>query len=123
MKEAAPPARDVSVRCTACGEESTRVKLARRDGSWYFIYQGIEGGNGPAGDPVSNQRAQQLSEAFHDPLTYERVHQAGLHDDAGFCGECRAAYCYSHWRPSPTGYGTCPAGHGKSLDPHWSPDM
>jgi hypothetical protein len=30
-------------------------------------------------------------------------------------------YCARHWHLSQTGYGTCPLGHGKSLDPHWQP--
>ena len=28
-------------------------------------------------------------------------------------------YCYRHWHVSESGYGYCPYGHGKSLDPHW----
>jgi hypothetical protein len=30
-------------------------------------------------------------------------------------------YCARHWHVSPIGYGHCPLGHGKSLDPHWQP--
>lgn len=44
-----------------------------------------------------------------------------LYDDIGFCDECKVPYCDIHWSVSATGYGTCPKGHGKSLDPHWSP--
>ncbi len=61
-------------------------------------------------------------EAFAEPLRYEKVRQADLYDDAGFCAECGVAYCPTHWNVSPGGYGRCPRGHGKSLDPHWSPD-
>jgi hypothetical protein len=32
---------------------------------------------------------------------------------------CDASYCYHHWQVSESGYGYCPRGHGKSLDPHW----
>jgi hypothetical protein len=49
------------------------------------------------------------------------VHTAGFYDDAGFCRDCDAPYCYRHWHVSESGYGYCPRGHGKSLDPHWSP--
>ena len=48
-----------------------------------------------------------------------RTATAGFYDDAGFCQDCDAAYCYRHWHVSETGYEHCPAGHGKSLDPHW----
>jgi hypothetical protein len=27
-----------------------------------------------------------------------------------------------HWDVSSTGYGRCPRGQGRSLDPHWWPD-
>ncbi len=39
----------------------------------------------------------------------------------GFCQDCDAPYCHQHWHVSDTGYGYCPCGHGKSMDPHWSP--
>jgi hypothetical protein len=38
-----------------------------------------------------------------------------------FCDDCGVPYCAAHWHLSQTGYGTCPLGHGKSLDPHWQP--
>jgi hypothetical protein len=50
------------------------------------------------------------------------VHAAGFYDDAGFCQSCDAPYCYRHWQVTRSGYGYCPHGHGKSLDPHWSPE-
>ena len=40
---------------------------------------------------------------------FDQVATAGFYDDAGFCQDCDAPYCYRH----------CPLGHGKSLDPHW----
>ena len=43
----------------------------------------------------------------------------GFYDDAGFCQDCDAPYCYHHWHVSETGYGYCPRSHRKSLDPHW----
>jgi hypothetical protein len=51
--------------------------------------------------------------------TPAQVHTAGFYDDAGFCRDCGVPYCYRHWQVSETGYGYCPRGHGKSLDPHW----
>jgi hypothetical protein len=60
--------------------------------------------------------------AFAEPYTFAKVHTAGLWDDAGFCEECDAAYCYAHWHDDKVGQFRCPRGHWKSLDPHWSPD-
>jgi hypothetical protein len=96
------------------------VLLEGTHGHWHFRYSGIEAGNG-AGSAITNKEAAQISSAFTEPLDYDRVRSAGLYDDAGFCEECRVAYCFEHWDSS-YGYGRCPNGHGKSLDPHWSPD-
>jgi hypothetical protein len=81
----------------------------------------VAAGNG-GGDPVTTEEADRLAEAFGLPYSYERVHSAGLHDDAGFCASCGLPYCSRHWQVSRSGYGHCPEGHGKSLDPHWSPE-
>jgi hypothetical protein len=130
--------------CEVCGLPSSRVELVARGGrpadweqwsqdrkdawqtrrgpdQWYLLFEGVVAGNG-SGDPVSAQRAEQIAEAFRPPLTWAHVHTARFYDDAGFCRDCDAAYCYRHWHVSATGYGHCPHGHGKSLDPHWSPD-
>ncbi len=109
-------------RCNACGETASRVELRgpNADGTWRFIFGGIVAGNGQ-GDDISPGRAARLAAAFSKPFTYEAVHQADLYDDAGFCGRCGVAYCYRHWNES-NGYGHCPLNHGKSLDPHWSPE-
>jgi hypothetical protein len=50
-----------------------------------------------------------------------QVRTAGFYDDAGFCPDCDApyCYCYRHWHVSESGYGDRPRGHGTSLDPHW----
>ena len=113
----------VEPRCNACGEPASRVELRgpNEDGSWRFLYRGIAAGNGYGSD-ISPERAALIATAFAEPLTYDAVHEAGLYDDAGFCAHCGVAYCFKHWNPSVTGYGRCPLNHGKSLDPHWSPD-
>jgi hypothetical protein len=82
---------------------------------WHFLFRGIEGGNG-IGDGIDAARA------FTTPLTFAKVHAANLFDDAGFCEECDAAYCYTHWHDDKVGQFCCPRGHWKSLDPRWSPD-
>jgi hypothetical protein len=65
--------------------------------------------------------AGRIAQAFRLPLRYDEVRTAGFDDDAGFCEDCGVPYCARHWHVSQTGYGTCPLGHGKSLDPHWQP--
>ncbi len=88
---------------------------------WRFLYSGIAAGN-PLGGDISADRATRYATAFSEPLEYNNVRTAGLYDEAGFCAECRLPYCSSHWSVDRGGYGTCPRGHGKSLDPHWSPE-
>jgi hypothetical protein len=111
--------------CAACGRRTCRIELFPSPngppGRWRFVYEGIEAGNAD-GDDISTDEAARIIHAFSEPLSYERVHTAGLYDDAGYCGECDCSYCPQHWHPSRTGYGHCPRGHGKSLDPHWSPE-
>lgn len=75
-------------------------------------------GNG-YGNPIGVGDAGRIAQAFRPPLRFDQVATAGFYDDADFCQDCDAAYCYRHWYVSETGYGHCPAGHGKSLDPHW----
>ncbi|MEO3772155.1 hypothetical protein [Micromonospora sp. B9E7] len=91
------------------------------DQQWWLLFSGIEAGNG-SGRPVDLAEAQRIANAFTQPYRYAAVASAGFYDDAGFCGQCDAPYCYHHWNVSNTGYGACPQGHGKSLDPHWWPD-
>ncbi|MFI6273125.1 hypothetical protein [Micromonospora zamorensis] len=88
---------------------------------WWLLFSGIVAGNG-SGRPVDLAEAQRIADAFAQPYRYAAVTSAGFYDDAGFCGQCDAPYCYHHWNASSTGYGRCPEGHGKSLDPHWWPD-
>lgn len=132
---AAPP-------CLTCGSPSTRIELvapgelpaeweqwnSQRQGffllhrepeRWHLIFKGIATENGYMGDPIDASRAEQIVRAFRPPLTFVQVHTAGFYDDAGFCQDCDAPYCYRHWHVSESGYGYCPRGHGKSLDPHW----
>ncbi len=127
--------------CEECGASSTRIELVapgelpaeweqwpstvqgtflldREPGQWYLLFKGIATENG-YGNTVDASRARQIAAAFRPPLTFAQVHTAGFYDDAGFCQECNAPYCCLHWRVSEGGYGYCPRGHGKSLDPHW----
>jgi hypothetical protein len=87
----------------------------------YLLYDGPGGGNGWVGDPIDAERASRINEAFVAPSA-QRVLAAGFYDGAGFCDSCERFYCFAHWNVSTTGGGTCPQGHFKSLDPHWSPE-
>ena len=60
------------------------------------------------GDPIDASRAGRIAQAFRPPLCFAQVHTAGFYDDAGFCQDCDAPYCYRHWRVSESGYGYCP---------------
>ncbi|MGV9213214.1 hypothetical protein ACTFTM_15265 [Micromonospora sp. RB23] len=85
---------------------------------WWLLFSGIVAGNG-TGRPVDLAEAHRIVGAFTQPYRYAAVRTAGFYDDAGFCGQCDVPYCFHHWKVSGTGYGRCPRGHGKSLDPHW----
>ncbi len=88
-------------------------------GSWHFISRGIVRNSG-SGLDISATKAAVIRHAFHEPLLFEAVHGAGLYDDAGFCAECKVPYCKTHWDPDDGSWGTCPHGHCRSFDPHWS---
>ena len=106
--------------CAACGRPASRIELVPDDaGGWVLRYSGpAASGEGP----VDAARADLITAAFRPPHRFAAVHAAGFYDDAGFCGDCDTPYCATHWHLSATGYGRCPQGHGKSLDPHWSPE-
>jgi hypothetical protein len=130
---AAPP-------CAICGSPSARIELVapgqlpadwdqwnderqgafqrRRDpGRWHLLFDGVTAGNGWVGDPIGDDQADRIAEAFRQPWAYVQVRTAGFEDDAGFCGECEAPYCHRHWQVSDSGVGHCPYGHGKGHDP------
>ena len=130
--------------CAACGAPSAHIELVgpgqlpagwdqrlpgtmggsilRRPepGRWYLLATDIATGTSYGG-PVDASRAGQIAWAFRPPLRFAQVHAASFDGDAGFCPDCDAPYCHQHWHLSGTGYGYCPDGHGKDLDPHWSP--
>lgn len=93
----------------------------REPARWWLLFDGVAAGNG-AGDAISADQAARIAEAFGVPYRYDRVHAAGFYDDAGFCGRCGVPYCFRHWQVTRSGCGYCPEGHGRSLDPHWSPE-
>jgi hypothetical protein len=102
-------------------DEREWFRRRRNEDQWWLLFDGVVAGNG-GGDAITAQDAARIAEAFGVPYSYDRVHAAGFYDDAGFCELCGVPYCYRHWHVTRSGYGYCPAGHGKSLDPHWSPE-
>ena len=111
----------LSPDCSVCGASAAKVQLSEYSDGWRLVFEGVAGGNG-AGDPISNEQAQSIREALTPPFESATIDAAGFYDDFGFCRECEAFYCATHWQVTTTGGGTCPAGHFKSLDPYWHPD-
>ncbi len=114
----------VTPPCAACGAPAARIELVppgqlpaewgqwpstvrdsvarqRQSGQWYLLFKGVASYNG-YGDPIDAGRAAQIARAFRPPLCFAQVRTAGFSDDAGFCQDCDAPYCYRHW------HGTCP---------------
>lgn len=108
-------------RCAECGAETVRLELSQGSDDWHMRYVGTSGAGNGAGDAISAQRAQAILAALEPPYQAEEIRAAGFYDDLGFCVPCGKFYCPTHWQVSSTGAGTCPAGHFKSLDPHWHP--
>ena len=98
------------------------VSVLRRPGpgQWHLLRQDIATGNSYGG-PIDASLAGRIAWALRPPLRFAQVRAARHHDHAGFCPDCEVPYCHQHWHLSDTGYGYCPYGHGKNLDPHWSP--
>jgi hypothetical protein len=90
--------------------------------SAYLRYAGIAGNNGDVGDPLSSERRNALEKAFVHPYDVEEIRKQ-FYDMAGFCIPCNKFYCIAHWDVSDSAFGYCPEGHGKSLDPHWTPEF
>ena len=89
--------------------------------SYYLMYSGPGGSNGMIGDAISIERVALLKQAFSEPYNPKEI-KAQFFDMAGYCVPCQDFYCADHWNVTATGDGTCPEGHDKTLDPHWSPE-
>jgi hypothetical protein len=137
-----PPARRIAVRCDRCGRDAAAVQIyppgAIPEGALdrlpaYLVamtlptlrvsYSGPDSGGGA--DPVDparhdGVRALLAMEIQPKPRDAIATCLGDLYDDAGYCTPCSSTYCDRCWQISSTGFGTCPHGHGKSLDPHWS---
>ena len=108
--------------CVLCGRPSATIRITSQAEGFVLIYDGPGGSSGSSGVPITRARYEAITAAFVEPFTITKIRAAEFYDDAGFCGLCGCFYCPTHWNISATGGGTCPKGHFKSLDPHWSPE-
>lgn len=99
-------------------EERDRYKKYRDFTEFSLEYDGPGGGTTNLG--IDEAKAVGILDAFSGPPVPSKI-QAAFFDGAGLCVPCEKFYCYTHWNVR-EGFGTCPRGHGKSLDPHWHPD-
>lgn len=88
---------------------------------WRLLYVGTIASNGVKGDPLpgGEQEARDIAWML-DPLDPDAVARRWP-DALGYCDACATFYCAEHWSPTDSGWGTCPRGHGRALDPHWHP--
>ncbi len=119
-----------SIHCSECQELASALEFHPVPGNasaWWWRYQGIVAGTG-RGETVDAERAaiiRGVLNRYPNPTVLEPL---GLQDDAGFCMgvECSPypsypiAYCSTHWNLVESAHGTCPKGHEKTFDPHWS---
>lgn len=101
---------------------TSKVVLTEYADGWRLAFVGVTGAGNGGRDSVSDDKARRIREALSPPFTPAKIEAAGFEDDFGFCIDCETFYCAEHWNLSPSGAGLCPAGHFKSLDPHWHPD-
>jgi hypothetical protein len=127
----------VTPPCAACGAPATRIELVgpgqlpaqweqwpatvrdsfplhRGPGQWYLIRDGVATAirfrpGRPVGSPGRSGRRCAMT----------RWPRPGSTMTPAFARTATRRTATGHWHVSETGYGHCPAGHGKSLDPHW----
>ena len=132
----------IEPKCSGCGRKAATIEIcppnvypkgyskfdARERGIYLkwrnfaiadMTCRGLLYESGIIGKPMTAERVQQMIDAFTEPVTSSEI-KGFFHDDAGFCLECEKFYCKTCWAPSHSGYGHCPRGHGKSLDPFWN---
>jgi len=113
---------DLSPPCSECGNPASRVVLTEYADGWRLAFVGVAGSGNSGADPTTDEKAQAIRDALSPPYAPAKIRAAGFYDDFGYCLPCERFYCSVHWQVSPSGGGSCPAGHFKSLDPHWHPD-
>ncbi len=128
-----------TTRCAVCGEPAACIEIrtpeelsqksprvggrptnSKTPGVYKLRYEGPGGSGGF--NIIDAERAERIAALFSGPPDGEALRKE-FYDRAGFCPDCGVYYCAQHWSVSATGFGVCPKGHGKSLDPHWSPDF
>ena len=116
------PTHEFRPLCSKCGEVASTFQLFNEFDKWRLVYEGSCCGNGSGGDEIAYENVRAIINGLTQPYTTQGIRSVGFYDDGGFCLECEQFYCSKHWHISTTGGGTCPNGHFKSLDPHWSPE-
>lgn len=120
-------------RCAVCGGPAARIEIetpeeisqssprvrersteSKTPGVYKLRYEGPGGSGGF--NIIDSERAERIAALFSGPPDGEALRKE-FYDRAGFCPDCAVYYCARHWGASATGFGECPQGHGKSLDP------
>jgi hypothetical protein len=97
-------------------EHDRALHLKYTDASaWRRLYEGIVGGSGVVGDPITEEGAAWLLSVV-EPFDLFAV-QRRFYDNLGYCVPCGKPYCLTCWRVSVGGHGWCPRGHDDVLDP------
>jgi hypothetical protein len=104
------------VKCKSCGAKAASIQITQK---YLLNYSGPGGASGDL--QISREDAALIREVLTEPINAEKL-KSRFYDRAGLCPQCNSFYCGKCWNISSTGYGTCPKGHGASLDPHWSPE-
>jgi hypothetical protein len=108
-----------NITCQKCGGRAASIEITPE----YFLkYSGPGGSSGIQGNKISQESASSIIDMLkEEPIDNVKLKNQ-FYDRAGLCPECKLFYCPKCWNISSSGFGTCPNGHGVSLDPHWSPD-
>ena len=112
------PILNKQIACQKCGGQASSIEITL---DYFFKYSGPGGSNGDFGSKITPGEAQDRIEALAEPIDSDKLKNQ-FYDRAGFCQHCHQFYCARCWSISSNGFGTCPSGHGQSLDPHWSPE-
>jgi hypothetical protein len=119
--------------CAECGQLASRTELAapgqvpdefarwspsrqatfllsRDFGKWHLVTTAPDGRQEDRA--VTDEDAAAITDACTPPLSYARIHAAGLPGDAGFCPRCDAPYCRRCWHDTGSVL-RCPHGHDK----------
>jgi len=107
----------IKIKCQHCGRRAASIKITQK----YLLNYSGPGGSSGSYLQITQEEAALIKDVLTEPVNAEKLKNR-FYDRAGLCPKCNSYYCEKCWNISSTGYGTCPEGHGESLDPHWSPE-